>query len=130
MKNLLLILADLIVVGACAAVLLRWLRVAQREHYLPGTVTPFLGRWIRARWWNVAGVVGAVGALLGALVFPVSLKGDACVLLLGGYAVLFPMGLSIKGRTSTLAWTDRLRRVGVVTVVLGGILVGLTAALG
>ena len=130
MKGLLLVLADLLVVASSATALLRWLRVAQREHYLPGTVTPFLGRWIRARWWNVVGVAGAVVALLGALLFPVSLKGDVCVVLLAAYAVAFPIGLSIKGRTSSLAWTERLRRVGVVTVVLGAILVGLTAALG
>ena len=55
---------------------LRWLRVAQREHYLPWSVTRFAFRWR---------IVG--------------------------------LGLSVKGRTSKLAWTRRLRVLAGVTAV-------------
>ena len=56
---------------------LRWLRVAQREHYLPWSVTRFAMRW------RIIGI-----------------------------------GLSVKGRTSKLAWTRRLRVLAAVTGVL------------
>src|SRR5690606_31797684 len=43
-----------VVAGGVAA--LRWLRVAQREHYLPGTVTRFA-----LRWWTVTPLNVAIG---------------------------------------------------------------------
>lgn len=72
---------DIALVLVCAAVAvlngLRWLRVAQREHYLPWTVTRFAWRW------RFVGI-----------------------------------GLSLKGRTSKLAWTRRLKVLAVVTAAL------------
>lgn len=56
---------------------MRWLRVAQREHYLPWTVTRFAFRW------RFVGV-----------------------------------GLTLKGRTSKLAWTRRLKLLAAVAAVL------------
>ena len=51
-----------------ATSLVRWARVAQREHYLPGGCTASAARWVRARWENVVLLVLSVGALVGALV--------------------------------------------------------------
>jgi UDP-N-acetylmuramoyl-tripeptide--D-alanyl-D-alanine ligase len=56
---------------------LRWLRVAQREHYIAGSVTRFA-----ARWWRVG------------------------------------IGLPLRGRTSKLVWTRRMRVLAVLTLVL------------
>lgn len=54
----------------------RWLRVAQREHYIAGSVTRFAARWYR------------VG-----------------------------VGLSVRGRTSKLVWTRRLRLLAALALV-------------
>ncbi|MBV9254022.1 MAG: hypothetical protein JO054_07325, partial [Actinobacteria bacterium] len=54
------------VVLAAAAAALRWLRVAQREHYLSGSATRFAMRWWFGQSQNrllaVAVLVGVVGA--------------------------------------------------------------------
>lgn len=104
-----------VLAGVCAAAavpaILRWLRVAQREHYLAPSVTRFAIRW----WGNgpinlglsmlsVIGVVGSSFALWLGFLVPVAQFG--------------PIGLSVKGRTSPLAWTARLRRLTVLTAVL------------
>lgn len=99
-----------VVLGALGSVpaALRWLRVAQREHYLAGSVMRFAGRWWRVPPWNplilVAGVAGGVAAVW----FPAA---GALAVLAG---VVGPVGLGVKGSTSPLAWTERLRRLAVV----------------
>ena len=90
---------------------LRWLRVAQREHYLAGSVATFAGRW-----WTS----GPINSVLLALMV-VGLVGSwwsAWWAFLVPAAQLGPIGLSIRGRTSPLAWTARLRRAGVVAGIL------------
>jgi UDP-N-acetylmuramoyl-tripeptide--D-alanyl-D-alanine ligase len=53
---------------------LRWLRVAQREHYLAGSATRFARRWWTSTPVNLAGaalaVVAASVAALGVLAIP------------------------------------------------------------
>ncbi len=90
---------------------LRWLRVAQREHYLAGAVAIFAGRWWTSGIANVAllalmviGLVGSWWSVWWAFLIPVAQVG--------------PIGLSIRGRTSSLAWTARLRRVAIVSGIL------------
>ena len=114
-------------VGACllAAIPagLRWLRVAQREHYLAGSVATFAGRWWTSGTANIAlltlmviGLVGSWWSVWWAFLVPV--------------AQLGPIGLSIRGRTSPLAWTARLRRVAIgasilmIAVYLAGAAIG------
>ncbi|HUR78753.1 MAG TPA: Mur ligase family protein [Acidimicrobiales bacterium] len=65
---------------------MRWLRVAQREHYLAGSVTRFARRW-----WRVG------------------------------------VGLPVRGRTSKLAWT---RRMKVLALISGLLHVGVVLAVG
>ncbi len=109
---------------ACAPAGLRWLRVAQREHYLAGSVTRFAARWWKVTplngslavvivaaavvsvWWPLVGVVAAVGVAAG------------------------PVGLSLKGRTSPLAWTRRLRTLALVWAVLEIVVVAVGVVLG
>lgn len=68
---------------------LRWLRVAQREHYIPGSVTRFALRW---KWLGI--------------------------------------GLSLRGRTSKLVWTRRVRLLAAVAAALHLVLVAVLTLAG
>jgi len=94
---------------------LRWLRIAQREHYLAPSVSRFALRW----WTNgpsnlgllALGLVGIIGTFwnpwFGFLV---------------AISQIGPVGLGIKGTTSPLVWTGRLKRVAFLSgIILGGI---------
>lgn len=90
---------------------LRWLRVAQREHYLAPSATRFAWRWWMAGRANKALLLMSVVGLIGSL----------WVVWLGFLVVLAqfgPIGLGIRGATSPLAWTARLRRLAVVVGVV------------
>ena len=102
----------------------RWLRVAQREHYLPG-VSRFA--WL---WWSIDvrnRFLGAIGiaSVIAAAFEPVLGAGAAAVAAAG------PLGLGIRGRTSALKWTGRLQRLAFVTgfIVAGVIGAGISAGL-
>ena len=98
---------------------LRWLRVAQREHYLAPATTRFAFRW----WLN-----GAANRSL-LLLSLVGLVGSAWSGVLGllvPLAQVGPLGLSVRGKTSPLAWTPRLRRL----VALAGVLLALLLSVG
>lgn len=94
----------------------RWLRVAQREHYLPGVV-----RFARL-WWTVDArnrlllAVVLACAALSSLVQPLAMV--ALVV-----SAIGPLGLGVRGRTSQLVWTARLRRLTLVVGVLASALV-------
>jgi UDP-N-acetylmuramoyl-tripeptide--D-alanyl-D-alanine ligase len=90
----------------------RWLRIAQREHYQPRSVTRFAVRWWAAGPVNLALAVAAVTASLSA--FSISIMALATA----GIIVAAPIGLTLRGRTSPLRWTRRLRTVAVVAAVL------------
>lgn len=106
-------------VMASAPAGLRWLRVAQREHYLAPSVTRFARRWWGSSWLNCAlgvlALLGVVGAIL-----------DPWYGFLAAVSQIGPVGLSLRGKTSPLAWTDRLRRLAVVS----GLLVALVFVVG
>lgn len=92
----------------------RWLRVVQREHYLPGSILTMTRLWARAAPWNaVLALAPATGAVL---LFASGEAQVASVLALVGVAA-FPIGMGIRGRTSPLAWTARLRRVAALATV-------------
>ena len=105
-----------IVVGVAAAVPVagRWLRVAQREHYIAPWVSRLAWLWIR---------VSPVNAILTALV--VVLIALSAVRVLSGLALvavillaLLPIGLGVRGTSAKLAWTDRLKRLLAAWIVL------------
>ena len=118
MKDLLI---TLLCLAATAAGAPRWLRVAQREHYLPWSVTwteqLWLSRSIRSAALSVPVVLAFV---LGLVVSPWWYVVCAAV------AQATPLGLPYRGRTSKLAWTPRVRRLAVALGVLV-LLVGLWA---
>jgi UDP-N-acetylmuramoyl-tripeptide--D-alanyl-D-alanine ligase len=90
---------------------IRWLRVAQREHYLPGSVIRFARRWWSVgpnRLLGAAALLGLVAAA--AKVAPAGLVAVAAV-------AVGPFGLTLRGRTSPLAWTRRLTVLAAVSAL-------------
>jgi UDP-N-acetylmuramoyl-tripeptide--D-alanyl-D-alanine ligase len=129
-----LLLPISIVLGAIAAVPIagRWLRVAQREHY----IAPWVSRL--AQLWYAVRPINAVFGILALVLVLVSVGGRFALAELA-YAVvpaiviiaMLPMGLGVRGTSAKLAWTDRLKRLTAVWIVLM-LVVGflLTLALG
>lgn len=118
-----------LLVGVCvlAAVPagLRWLRVAQREHYIPGEVMKFSLRW----WWRAGEVNRFLDTLALVFILLSVLSDPRFAFVVPLVSAIGPIGLSVRGVTSPLAWTDRLRRVALVAgsmfsvwVVVGGLL--------
>ncbi|MGF1618428.1 MAG: Mur ligase family protein [Acidimicrobiia bacterium] len=99
--------------GALAAIAagLRWLRIAQREHYLAPAATRFSLRWWCSGPYNPLLLLMAVAGVAGTLV-------DSRLGLLTALSQVGPIGLSIRGRTSPLSWTARLRRVAALVAIL------------
>ncbi len=96
---------------------LRWLRVAQREHYLSGSVSRFAWRWWSAAPLSLAMSVVAVAGLIASIFVPGAAMAVAVVIAVG------PPGLSPKGRTSKLAWTRRLRTLATIAALLAAVVV-------
>ena len=94
----------------------RWLRVAQREHYLAWSASRFALRWWRLGVVNPLLFVMAVIVVVASAWFPFACLVAALVVCIG------PVGLELKGRTSSLAWTRRLRTVAAVAALVVGVL--------
>ena len=111
-------LLDATGLGLCVIALvlayLRWLRVAQREHYLPGSASRFARRWWGAGPLNRCSAAGAAGAVVSVWYPPAAFAAALA-------AAAGPVGLTLRGRTSKLAWTARLRRLAGVSVVLAAV---------
>ncbi|MED5293077.1 MAG: Mur ligase family protein [Actinomycetota bacterium] len=90
----------------------RWLRVAQREHYLAWSGSRFALRWWRLGIVNPLLFVMAVVAVVASAWFSFACLIAALVVCVG------PVGLDLKGRTSPLAWTRRLRTVATVVALI------------
>ncbi len=91
---------------------LRWFRVAQREHYLPLSATRFAIRWWKRGGTNSLLFLLAMSAAITSAWFPVASLITAVAITFG------PIGLGIKGRTSALAWTRRLRTLAAASLFL------------
>jgi len=109
--------------GCCWASLMpagaRWLRVAQREHYLAGSATRFAFRWwigVRA---NAPLLAVALVATALSWRWPVIAVGTAAI------TVPAPIGLSVRGRTSRLGLTRRLVTLAAIWLAGEGGLVAL-----
>jgi UDP-N-acetylmuramoyl-tripeptide--D-alanyl-D-alanine ligase len=101
--------------GSFSVAGLRWLRVAQREHYLPGSATRFAWRWWRCTALNAA--LLSLGVVALAAGFMWALFGLVAALV----GVIGPLRLGVRGRTSKLAWTRRLRTLAVVCVLIAAL---------
>jgi UDP-N-acetylmuramoyl-tripeptide--D-alanyl-D-alanine ligase len=131
------VIADVISALTIAAALgggVRWLRIAQREHYIAGSVTRFALRWWRSRPDNMA--LGAVLVLSAGAAWAGWWEGVAVA---GALSLVAPRGLSYRGRNAKLVWTRRLKTLAAVSAlciilcgVLGagfGVLAGVSALL-
>ena len=104
---------------------LRWLRVAQREHYLPGSVTRFAVRWWIELGHNRLLAVAVLLGLFGSAVRPLGATVSAVAVAAG------PFGLSLMGRApGPIAWTRRMRTLAAVWIVLELIVIGVGFLLG
>ncbi len=117
--------ATLVALAATGLADFRWLRVAQREHYLAGSVTRFA-----IRWWIGLGPnrVLTAAAVLGAVLAPLS----PFAALVGAAAVAVgPFRFPFVGRApGPVVWTTRLRTVAALTGALQVVVVGGAALLG
>jgi UDP-N-acetylmuramoyl-tripeptide--D-alanyl-D-alanine ligase len=114
--------------GACTLAIVpagaRWLRVAQREHYIPDSASRFA-----LRWWTgepvdlLLGLAGLAGVVLSGL-WPLAAVATAVV------AVVAPLHLPIRGRTSPLVFTRRLQSLAAVWLVFEAVLLGVGAGVG
>ena len=120
------VLAAIALAIGFAAQMVRWLRVLQREHYEPSSMSRFLGRWTSP---SVASATSPTSmrlkrpitlshVLLVVLVVAVVVRADAIVVVVAViYGLFAPRGLALKGRTSALQWTRRLRTVAVCSTI-------------
>ena len=103
---------------------LRWLRVAQREHYLSTGALRFWWRWWTSSPANIAGALLSAAAAAASGWIPAVGFATAAVVAAG------PLGLSVRGRTAPLAWTRRLRTLAATWAVLQALVVAVDAAAG
>ncbi|MYD40880.1 MAG: hypothetical protein F4W94_03985 [Acidimicrobiia bacterium] len=103
---------------------LRWLRIAQREHYLPPAVGRFSARWWTAGYPNLALAAAAIVAAAaewswtGAGIITAVIEGHG------------PLGLKVRGHTGPLVWTKRMVRAAITTAVLMAAVLSWSAAAG
>lgn len=95
----------------------RWLRVAQREHYLPGAPVRFAARWWRSEPLSAGLAMAGVAGIVLSVWWPLFALASAAATA-GG-----PLHLTVRGRTSPLVLTRRLKSLAVVWLALEGALV-------
>ena len=121
-----IVLSALLVAAYCAQ-MARWLRVLQREHYDPSSLMRFLARWSSPQ--RPRAKADAVGkprrpitlshVLIVAILVTIAFRAwVALVVVTSLYGLLCPWGLSLRGRTSRLEWTRRLRTTALVASVI------------
>lgn len=105
----------------------RWLRLAQREHYIPGSVTRFA-----VRWWLSRPPSQVLGALLVASAGAAWAGWWEASAAAGAISLAGPLGLSYRGRSGKLAWTRRLRTLAAADalLVVGVAVLGIVAGFG
>ncbi len=104
----------------------RWLRVAQREHYLPSWVSRFAGLWLARS--PATALLAALAVVLIVLALVPGWLGwaaEPAVVVLA----LLPIGLGVRGTSAKFAFTSRMRRLIVAWVVVLIVAVGLLGLL-
>ncbi|MCY3849593.1 MAG: Mur ligase family protein [Acidimicrobiaceae bacterium] len=95
----------------------KWWRVAQREHYLPGSVNTTLFRWLETTPVPNMGLA-PLGLILAAAT--ILLEGSAGLGATAAavvIAAITPVGLPLRGRTSKLRFTRRMKTTAVLSVL-------------
>ena len=88
--------------------LIRWGRIAQREHYIHGYVTKFFFRWVRLVPFNNLYFLLAIVLALFSLWSPYP------AIFLSALTLLTPRGLDFRHRTTKVNLTERLRRLNIL----------------
>ncbi|OYV61334.1 MAG: hypothetical protein B7Z69_01320 [Actinobacteria bacterium 21-73-9] len=127
---------------AWAAQMARWLRVLQREHYDPRAMSRFLGRWTSPPAPS-ARTLGSRGpsarparrpftlshALILVVAMSLLLRADGLLVAASAvYGILCPVGLSLRGRTGVLVFTQRLSTTAIVATVVSAAVAGVGLA--
>lgn len=96
----------------------RWLRVAQREHYVPGWTTRMAWLWVTREPLTAALLVVAIGATFAAVLRGVPPLGPLWALVAIVVLALLPLGLPVRGRSAKFAMTDRVKRLMVAWIAV------------
>jgi UDP-N-acetylmuramoyl-tripeptide--D-alanyl-D-alanine ligase len=108
----------------------RWLRVMQREHYIPGSCTTVALRWARRRPPNqVLALVGGAAALLALIGRPPPVALGAALAATAAVAV-FPVAMPLLGGPQRLVRTPRLMRLAACALLLEALIAGAAVWLG
>lgn len=116
---------------ALAAVIVssvRWLRVAQREHYIPGYTTRFALRWYSDRYRPASPLLGILAVIAGlvAVARPSDLASSLiCLAVVLVSTLLAPRGLTYRGTTSPLRYTRRLTTLAAITWLINVVFIGI-----
>jgi UDP-N-acetylmuramoyl-tripeptide--D-alanyl-D-alanine ligase len=117
--------ATIACLAAAALAGLRWLRVAQREHYLPGSCTRFAGRW-----WFGLGFNRLLAAAIAVNVV-LSAVEPLFAFLVAVPVAAGPFGLKLRGTApGPVAWTRRLKTLAITWAAIDVVLVAVGAAAG
>jgi UDP-N-acetylmuramoyl-tripeptide--D-alanyl-D-alanine ligase len=124
------VLVALVSFAAIALADVRWLRVAQREHYIPGSCVKVAMRWAATRPPNqlVAAVAGA--AVLLALAGRPPAVALCSGLVAAAAAAVFPVAMPVLGREQHLVRTARLTRLAASCVLLEAVTAAVALWLG
>ncbi|MBJ7432929.1 MAG: hypothetical protein JHC62_00590, partial [Microbacteriaceae bacterium] len=98
----------------------KWLRVAQREHYIAGWTTRIALGWGRSRqasWWPLIAAVALefLSSYISTASWWISLVVPTAVFAL---VLWWPWGLRFRGTSSPLQWTARVQRLASLWLVL------------
>ena len=91
---------------------IRWSRIAQREHYVPGYVGKFYFRWVKLIPFN------NLYFILTIIFMILSLWNPYAAVIVAILSILLPRGLSFNYRTSEVNQTERIKRLNIVYFIL------------
>ncbi len=123
-------LAALVTVAAIVVSSVRWLRVAQREHYIPGYTLRFALRWYLDRHRLSNPLLGAAAVIAGviAVARPADLiPASASFVVVLAATLVAPRGLGYRGSTSPLKYTRRLTTIAVITWLINLVFIAIGA---
>ncbi len=108
----------------------RWLRIAQREHYIPGYTLRFALRWYLDRHRLSNPLLGAAAVIAGviAVARPADLiPASASFVVVLAATLVAPRGLGYRGSTSPLKYTRRLTTIAVITWLINLVFIAIGA---
>lgn len=101
----------------------KWIRVAQREHYVFGWTERIAAGWGRSRptsrWPLMVTLTMGAGLLaLGTMDLVFEPWSTVAAAVAVGISALWPWGLGFRGTTSKLQWTSRAKRLAVIWLIV------------